>query len=80
MTLRTIVGPASSLCETVERAVHARTNGMVRDLQVDLVDGELVVTGHTNTFYSKQLATHAALEVVDQEAEPPLLTNAILVH
>ena len=64
-----------SLRETIERSVQSRTGGMIRGLRVDVADGEVVLSGRTSTYYSKQLATHAALGA----AEDLSLTNEIEV-
>lgn len=47
------------LLAQVQKAVHVRTGGQIRGLQVHLVNGCLVVTGRTTSYYNKQLATHA---------------------
>ncbi len=59
----------------IERMVREKTNGLIRDLRVDVVPGELVLTGRAATYYAKQLATHAALEGCDELT----LTNDIEV-
>ena len=63
------------LVETIERVVHSRTGGMIRELRVELNKGEVVMTGRTATYYAKQLATHAALEAIENLS----LTNDIEV-
>ena len=67
MTLRMIADSRSELTELVERVIRNRTGGQVRDLRVDVFDGEVVLSGRTSTYYTKQLATHAALDAVDKE-------------
>ena len=52
------------LIEQVEQAVQAKTGGRIRDLQVRIDDGCLVVSGRTTTYYNKQLATHAVRDLV----------------
>ena len=47
--------------ERVERVVRLRTGGMIHGLRVEVGDDRVTLTGRTTTFYSKQLATHAAL-------------------
>lgn len=76
MNLLTSVGSPQVLKETLERLVQTRTGGMVRGLRVDVLDGEVILSGRTSTYYAKQLATHAALNAVD----PITVTNAIEVH
>ena len=48
----------------VERRVLQRTHRSIQDLTVDMVDESIVISGRTNTFYVKQLATQAAQEVI----------------
>jgi hypothetical protein len=58
------VRPESSewLKETIEKFVQSRTGGMIRELRVDVNERDVVLWGRTSTYYSKQLATHAALD------------------
>jgi len=53
--------PSPLMVERIEHFVQSRTNGMVHDLTVNVFDDEVVLTGRTNTYYNKQLATHAVL-------------------
>ena len=61
--------PSSSelldLLNQVEQAVHTRTGGRIRGLQIRMDEGCLVVSGRTSTYYNKQLATHAVRDTVD---------------
>ena len=57
----------------LERLVHSRTGSRIRDLHVEVRDDEVVLTGRANSYYAKQLATHATLG----EIAPRALTNAI---
>ena len=50
-----------ALVERIEYYIQSRTNGMVRDLTVDIFEREVVISGRTTTYYTKQLATHAVL-------------------
>ncbi|WP_397568099.1 hypothetical protein [Schlesneria sp. T3-172] len=52
----------------VEQAVHARTGGRIRGLQVRVDEGCVVVSGSTSTYYNKQLATHAIRDTVEDLA------------
>ena len=56
---------ARVLADRVARSVLTRTSGTVRNLRVDVQDGQMVLTGRTSSYYNKQLATHAALELID---------------
>ncbi len=66
---------ARELADTVERYVRLRTGGTIRSLHVEVSDGEVVLSGHTSTYYNKQLATHAALDAASEFS----LTNEIEV-
>ena len=64
-----------ALVERLEHFVHARTNGMVRNLEILVLDGEVIISGKAHTYYTKQLATHAIFAVVQDYS----LTNNIEV-
>ena len=69
-------GQTQDLSQSIETVIRTRTSGLVRGLHVLVLDdGEVVITGRTTTYYAKQLATHAALEVCDDR----ILTNDIEV-
>ena len=55
-----------TLREALERVVRSRTGGLVRSLRVDVIDGEIIISGRAMTYYAKQLATHAALSLGEQ--------------
>ena len=62
----TLLAPGSPrLVEQVEQAVQFRTGGRVRGLRIHYVDGCIVISGRTSTYYNKQLVTHAAMSVAD---------------
>ena len=61
--------------DMVERFVRLRTGGTIRSLHVEVHDGEVLLSGRTSTYYSKQLATHAALDAANELT----LTNDIEV-
>ena len=62
----TLLAPSShDLVEQVEQAILARTGGRVRGLRIRCVDGCVIISGRTSTYYNKQLVTHAAMEVAD---------------
>jgi hypothetical protein len=63
------------IAENVERYVRLRTGGTIRSLKVEVLDREVLLTGRTSTYYNKQLATHAALDAVEELS----LTNDIEV-
>ena len=49
---------------------------MIRGLRVEVGQDNVILTGRTTTFYSKQLATHAALDALDDRS----LSNHIVVN
>ena len=69
---------AGSVSESIEKVVEMRTGGSVRDLRVDVHDHLIIISGHTNTYYAKQLASHAALDAVE-DRECVTVTNDIEV-
>jgi hypothetical protein len=54
-----------SLVERVERNIVQRTGGRICGLRAELCDGRLIVHGFAATYSIKQLALHAAREMVD---------------
>jgi len=64
------------LVARVERMVREKTSGLIRDLRVDVMPREIVLSGRAATYYAKQLATHAALDACDELT----LTNDIEVY
>ncbi len=75
MSLSTCFDSPQSLAELIERHVLSRTGGQIRSLRVEVINGEVVISGRTTTYYNKQLATHAARDA----AENLVLTNQIEV-
>ena len=63
------------LTADIERAIFARTGRMIRQLRVVLSENEVVIHGHANSYYYKQLAQHAAMSLLHGEQ----LYNDILV-
>ena len=59
----------------IEEHVRCRLLGSVRDFQLVLRDDGLVLRGHVHTYYTKQLAQHAVLEMT----ELPIWDNEIEV-
>jgi hypothetical protein len=64
---------AEQIAQQVERVILQRTGGRIRRLNVEIRGGEIVLTGRADTYYIKQLATHAAT----QAAAGYRLQNAI---
>jgi hypothetical protein len=67
MTLRMMSDATSELTVLVERVIRNRTGGQIRELRVDVFNGEVILTGITSTYYTKQLASHAAMDAVEKE-------------
>lgn len=59
--------PAMSLLQLIEARVRANTSNRVRGLLVKEVDGQIVLSGRVPTRHTKQLAMHAALELLPSE-------------
>jgi hypothetical protein len=76
MNLQAVSYRPESLTETIERYVRSRTGGSIRGLVVQVRDEEVVLSGRTSSYYNKQLATHAALEALEDVP----LSNEIEVH
>ncbi len=51
--------------EQIQQLVASRIRGRIRELQICVRGDTLVISGHATTYYSKQLATHAVLDVSD---------------
>ncbi|KAA0137402.1 MULTISPECIES: BON domain-containing protein [Gimesia] len=76
MTVETYSQKARKLSEKIEQTIALRTGSQVQSLKVDILGEIVVLSGRTDSFYHKQLATHAALSEIDQYA----LTNNIRVE
>jgi len=63
------------LAIAIRQRIESRLAGRVRDLAVRISGNTIVLEGRCATYYSKQLAQHAALGVLDDEQ----LENAIVV-
>jgi hypothetical protein len=67
--------PTLSPVEEVERQMQRRLGSRVRDLRVIVREDGMILQGRALSFYAKQLAQHAAMEL----AEIPILANNIQV-
>ena len=54
-----------SVAETIEQLIVERTSGRIRGLRVELSDGCLIIHGFASSYYLKQLALHAAREMIN---------------
>jgi hypothetical protein len=59
----------------LEAHVQCRLGGQVRDLQLSLRGGGVVLHGRARTYYAKQLAQHALMGI----ASVPIAANEIQV-
>ena len=60
---------------SIRQRIESRLAGRVRDLVIRFVGETVVLEGKCSTYYTKQLAQHAALAVLEHEQ----LDNAIVV-
>jgi len=63
------------LAVAIRQRIESRLGGRVRDLAIRVRDETIVLEGRCATYYTKQLAQHAALGVLEEEQ----LENAIIV-
>lgn len=63
------------LAVAIRQRIESRLGGRVRDLAIRVRGETIVLEGRCATFYTKQLAQHAALGVLEDER----LENAIVV-
>ncbi len=54
---------AEELAASIERAVQNETDGGVADLTVEIGPRGILLRGRCDTFYTKQLAQHAAMRI-----------------
>lgn len=66
---------AERLADLIEQRIQARTSGRIRNLKVVCSDGQVRISGQCATFYTKQLAQHAAMGVIEDET----VVNEIVV-
>lgn len=61
---QTTMKESTSLVELLESSIMQTTHGRIRDLAVEEVQGRVVVRGRVPSYHTKQLALHAALELI----------------
>lgn len=54
---------AQELAHLIERAVHLETGRGVADLTVEVSPQGVLLRGRCDTYYTKQLAQHAAMQI-----------------
>ena len=69
------VEEAEQLVASIERAVQEETGHRVHDLSVEVGEDGILLKGHCNTYYCKQLAQHAAMAMPGGDH----VTNSITV-
>jgi hypothetical protein len=67
--------PALTSVEVVERQMQRRLGSRVRDLRLIVRQDGMILQGRALSFYAKQLAQHAAMEL----AALPIVANNIQV-
>ena len=65
MSVATITPTPHDLTSTIKHRIHSRTHGRVWNLHVEFNGQVLVLRGRTATYYTKQLAQHGALEILN---------------
>lgn len=55
------VTDAEKLAASIERAVRIETCGRVRNLCVEVTRGRVLLAGRCTSYYTKQMAQHAAM-------------------
>jgi hypothetical protein len=76
MAVSTRGGLAETLAEQIARLVQSKTGGRIDGLSVAVSGTDVTIAGRTTTYYLKQLATHAALDLAGRFST---LTNDIVV-
>jgi len=60
---------SSTLAKCVHRAILRLAPGRIRELRVDERAGQLILTGRCGSFYCKQVAQHAAMDLAQGERQ-----------
>jgi len=63
------------LAARIDLAIRRQAAGKIRDLKIEVTEESVVLSGACRTYYSKQLAQHAAMSV----SGCPALVNEIVV-
>lgn len=63
----TIFDQSLTLANRIEEHIRRSTHDRIRNLQVKEASGQVVVSGEVKTWYSKQLALQAALELLPDD-------------
>jgi osmotically-inducible protein OsmY len=68
--------PEDTLAARIAGAIERQTTGRVQSLRVEVNGDGVMISGRCQSFYMKQLAQHAAMQVAGAE----VLTNRIEVE
>ena len=60
---------SSTLAKCVHRAILRLAPGRIRELRVDERQGQLVLSGRCSSFYCKQVAQHAAMDLAQGDRQ-----------
>jgi hypothetical protein len=60
---------SSSLAKCVHRAILRLAPGRIRELRVDEREGQLILSGRCASFYCKQVAQHAAMDLANGDRQ-----------
>ena len=74
-TVETDLWPALLDLDQLEAHVQCRVGGQVRHLRLEWCEGGIVLRGHSQTYYAKQLAQQAVMTASDL----PIKANEIEV-
>lgn len=77
----TLMASSESSADWIRRCVHEKTHGQVRNLTVVVRSGVVCLDGVCTRYYTKQLASQAALEACSapERAAKRHVQNAIMV-
>jgi hypothetical protein len=73
--LGTVPLPTAGQLRELETQIGIRLNGRIRNFQLSLREGGMVLEGHAQTYYAKQLVQHAVMVASDL----PICVNDIEV-
>ena len=57
----------NNLSDAIYQRIASRAQGRIHDLNIHIEGKTVVLSGHCATYYSKQLAQHAAQGIMDNE-------------
>jgi hypothetical protein len=63
-----------TLTEMVENRVRESTHGRIRNLEVEEVQGRVVIRGNVPSHHTRQLALHGMLEMLSIDRFCPFIT------